>query len=228
MISLSSMNPKTYSLKKIIAFLISAIPLNFFRIILYRTILKYNISLSSKIGLFTVIAVDEATIINSIIGKFNQFVGPYRLEIDEACLIGYRNNFNCGEWVLNFPDSQYLRTCKIGKKTLITNFHFIDTSGGFELNENSWIAGQSSEFWTHGAGAVDRFISIGKDCYIGSGVKFAPGVVIGNNNLIGLGSILTQKFNVENTLIAGNPAKVMRENYFWKKGAWGKDYTYDS
>ncbi|HBE18528.1 MAG TPA: hypothetical protein DEG17_12980 [Cyanobacteria bacterium UBA11149] len=215
-------------LKKILAFIISAIPCNLFRIIFYRIILKYQISFSSRIGLFTVIAVDEATIIDAKIGKFNKFVGPYRLEIDEGSFIGYKNNFNCGEWVVNFPDSQYLRTCKIGKKTLITNFHFIDTSGGFELNENSWLAGKSSEFWTHGAGAVDRAISIGKDCYIGSGVKLAPGVVIGNNNLIGLGSVLTQNFNVENALIAGNPAKVIRENYFWQKGAWGKDYRHDS
>ena len=48
-------------------------------------------------------------------------------------------------------------------------------------------------------------------------VKFAPGTLIGNSNIVGLGSIVTKKFNVENSLIVGNPAKVVKENYNWQE-----------
>ena len=208
------MNESEYKFKKIIALLISAIPLNFLRILLYRILFKYQISFSSKIGLFTRIVVDEARIENSIIKQFNQFIGPYTLEINDGSYIGNRNTFQCGFWVFKFKD--YARKCKIGKNAFINNLHYIDTTGGFELKDNSWIAGRQSEFWTHGAGVVDRSISIGENCYIGSGVKFAPGSLIGKNNLVGLGSVVTKKFNLENTLIAGNPAKVVTENYMWQ------------
>jgi acetyltransferase-like isoleucine patch superfamily enzyme len=206
-----------YRNKNILAFVISSIPLNFLRILLYRVLFKYNISFSAKIGLFTVIAVDKATIVKSNIGKFNRFTGAYTLEINEGSTIGDRNEFDCGEWVFKFEEFSFLRHCKIGKNTLITTLHFIDTAGGFELQDNSWIAGRQSQFWTHGVGATDRAISIGKGCYIGSNVNFAPGTSVGDNNLIGLGSVLTKKFNVENALIGGNPATIVRENYFWKE-----------
>jgi len=203
--------------KVCLAYIISYIPVNLLRILLYRILLSYKISWSSKIGIFTVITVDQATITNSNIGKFNRFSGPYTLEIDEGTTIGDKNNFVCGEWVLRFKDDGYGRSCRLGKNTKITSSHFIDVVGGFELDDNSWIGGRQSQFWTHGPNALDRSISIGKDCYIASGVKFAPGTLIGNSNIVGLGSIVTKKFNVENSLIAGNPAKVVKNNYNWQE-----------
>ncbi|NET58559.1 MAG: hypothetical protein F6K47_21120 [Symploca sp. SIO2E6] len=206
------MNKKVY-----LAYIISYIPVNFLRILFYRIFLNYQISGSSRIGMFTVITVDKATITDSNIGKFNRFSGPYTLEIDEGSTIGDKNDIVCGEWVLQFKDDGYLRTCRLGKNTKVTSLHFIDVAGGFELDDNSWIGGRQSQFWTHGPNAIDRAIAIGKDCYIASGVKFAPGTLIGNSNIVGLGSVVTKKFNVENSLIVGSPAKVIKENYNWQE-----------
>jgi len=211
------MNKNTNKLKVYLAHIISYIPLNFLRIFFYRIFLKYKISWSSKIGIFTVIAVEQATIIDSNIGKYNNFSGPYNLEIGAGSTIGDRNNFTCGQWVLRFKDDGYLRSCKLGKNTQVTSSHFIDVVGGFKLDDNSWIGGRQSQFWTHGPNAFDKAISIGKDCYIASGVKFAPGTFIGNSNIVGLGSVVTKKFTIENSLIVGNPAKVVKENYNWQK-----------
>lgn len=36
-------------------------------------------------------------------------------------------------------------------------------------------------------------IKIDKDCYLSSSTKFTPGTVIGNNIIVGLGSIVTKK-----------------------------------
>lgn len=53
-------------------------------------------------------------------------------------------------------------------------------------------------------------IVIGKNCWLGAGVIVIPGVKIGNNSVIGAGSIVTK--NIPDNVVAfGNPCKVIRE-----------------
>jgi acetyltransferase-like isoleucine patch superfamily enzyme len=110
----------------------------------------------------------------------------------------------------------YNRYLQIGANTLITSQHHFDVVGSFVIGNHSWIAGCGSQFWTHGAGAHERNISIGERCYIGSAVRFALGSSVGNNNIVGLGSVVTTKLNTENAIIAGQPSKIVKENYDWK------------
>ncbi len=52
-------------------------------------------------------------------------------------------------------------------------------------------------------------VTIGHSVWIGGGVTILPGVTIGDNCIIGAGSVVTR--NVEsNTVVAGNPARVIR------------------
>lgn len=52
-------------------------------------------------------------------------------------------------------------------------------------------------------------IVIGNNCWLGADVKVMPGVSIGNNVVIGAGSIVTK--NIESNVLAmGNPCKVVR------------------
>ncbi|MNO37148.1 Galactoside O-acetyltransferase [compost metagenome] len=53
-------------------------------------------------------------------------------------------------------------------------------------------------------------IHIGRNCWIGAGVIIVPGVTIGDNTVIGAGSIVT-KHIPGNVLAVGNPCKVLRE-----------------
>ncbi|PTM07993.1 MAG: acetyltransferase, partial [Bacteroidetes bacterium] len=53
-------------------------------------------------------------------------------------------------------------------------------------------------------------------CYIGSAVRFSTGVTIADNSIVGIGSIVTKKFTNEYVLNAGNPVKIVRENFDWK------------
>tara|TARA_R110001599_G_scaffold199274_1_gene396050 strand:- start:2000 stop:2647 length:648 start_codon:yes stop_codon:yes gene_type:complete len=205
------------NIKLLLSRLIGLMPTNKVRCFLYRTLLNYKIY-QSYIGRGTILAVDHAELTECAIGVKNNFVGPMRITIMKGASIGPMNDFYCGEWVKEerFKSENYDSCLYIGINTLITSNHFFDVAGSFSLGNYSWVAGKSSQFWTHGAGVKDRNINIGEHCYIGSAVRFAPGSLVGDNCIVGLGSIATKKITTKNAIIAGNPAKVIRENYDWK------------
>ena len=53
-------------------------------------------------------------------------------------------------------------------------------------------------------------IHIGKNCWIGAGALILPGVTIGDNTVIGAGSVVTK--DIPSSVVAvGNPCRVMRD-----------------
>lgn len=54
-------------------------------------------------------------------------------------------------------------------------------------------------------------IIIGNNCWIGGGAILLPGVTIGDNVVIGAGSVVTKDIP-SNTIACGNPCRVVREN----------------
>lgn len=55
-----------------------------------------------------------------------------------------------------------------------------------------------------------RGVTIGSNVWVGGGVSILPGVSIGDNCIVGAGSVVTKSFPA-NVVIAGNPAKVIKE-----------------
>lgn len=53
-------------------------------------------------------------------------------------------------------------------------------------------------------------VHIGKNCWIGAGVLIMPGVTIGDNVVVGAGSVVTKDLP-SNVLAFGNPCRVQRE-----------------
>ena len=54
-------------------------------------------------------------------------------------------------------------------------------------------------------------IKIGKDCWIGANVIILPEVIIGDNTIIGAGTVVTKSFPDVNQIIVGNPARILRK-----------------
>ena len=63
-------------------------------------------------------------------------------------------------------------------------------------------------------------VKIGRNCWIGEKVTILPGVTIGDNVIIGAGSIVTKSIG-SNLIVAGNPAKIIKQ-YDFEKGEWVK------
>ncbi len=87
----------------------------------------------------------------------------------------------------------------IGDNTLIgfdvtivdSDFHFLSPNN--RMDEN----------------APSKAIVIGKNVFIGSNVKILKGVTIGDNSIIGLGSIVTKNIP-KNVVFAGNPGRIIK------------------
>ncbi len=72
-------------------------------------------------------------------------------------------------------------------------------------------------------------VRIGRNCWLGAGVVVLPGITIGDNTVVGAGSIVTKDLPA-NVLAVGNPCRVVREinehdrKYYYKD----KEIDYDS
>lgn len=58
-------------------------------------------------------------------------------------------------------------------------------------------------------GCVAKPIKVGSHCWLGANVSVTPGVTIGDNTIIGAGSVVTHDIPA-NVIAAGSPAKVIR------------------
>ncbi|MBO5334201.1 MAG: sugar O-acetyltransferase [Clostridia bacterium] len=65
-------------------------------------------------------------------------------------------------------------------------------------------------------------IHIGKNCWLGAGVIVLPGITIGDNSVIGAGSIVTKDIPA-NVVAVGNPCRVLREINDYDKEFYFKD-----
>lgn len=100
--------------------------------------------------------------------------------------------------------------CKIGKDCLFSSnieirnhdgHHIFDYSSRKRLN-------------------YSKNVYIGDHVWIGYNVMILKGTTIGNGSIVGMGAICTREYD-ENSVIVGNPAKVVRKNIYWRR-----DLTY--
>jgi acetyltransferase-like isoleucine patch superfamily enzyme len=195
--------------KIIILKIIKYIPISPLKVFILKNLFNYSIGKNVKIGK-SIINCEKVTIGNNV-------------------SIADRNVFSCKE--INIGNNTKIHSgnvflgtssFSIGNDSRIINNHFFDLWNDIQIGNNTWIAGKNSQFWTHGSihtklKLKDLSISIKDNVYVGSASCFAPGVTIAAINLIGLGSVVSSSFMDSQTIIAGNPAVVVKQNIDWRK-----------
>lgn len=75
---------------------------------------------------------------------------------------------------------------------------------------------------------ANKNIEIGNHVWIGMNAQILGGCNIPDNCILGAQSVTSRKFTEKNCIMAGNPAKVIRENIIWSRDNQAYDYqTYD-
>lgn len=200
--------------RRLLGSLIGHAPTNALRCGLYAALMGYRFGAKTRIGWGTVIAVDAFSAgANVTVRRGNRFIGPISVELGDRAFIGRRNTVECGDAAadLKVAHMKYTRRFVAGADTLINEGHLFDVLGEISIGRGTWIAGFASQFLTHGAGTMNRDIALGDDCFVGSAVRFAPGSGVADRVVVGMAAVLTKRFTQSDVVIAGFPARVIKE-----------------
>lgn len=167
-------------------------------------------------------------------------VMPRRLEMGPHCYIGH---LTFCKWEV---DSLVMKeSCTIGSSVMITGIStankahfqhvpdrrcemvlekcvgipsrkFFDCNGGIYIGAYTTVAGQWSQFLTHGIDIYNsrqdaRPINIGKYCFIGSGCIILPGAKLPDYCVLGAGSVLNKELTESWCVYAGAPATMKKQ-----------------
>lgn len=106
---------------------------------------------------------------------------------------------------------------RIGRNVFINQHCTLYDLGGIDIGDDVMI-GPNVSLITSGhpldpaqrrSGVTARPISIGKNVWIGAGATVIAGVTVGENSVVAAGSVVTRDVPA-NTLVAGNPARIIR------------------
>lgn len=194
----------------------------------YRILFGYRVGRRVRIG-FTILDAATCEIGDDAqIGHLNLVIGVNKLVIGDHVRIGHLNIIRGGDEVVLGPYSELLRLNEInsipepevvnavdpkftlGPGSVVTTGHKIDFTDRVTIGRRTIIGGRNSSFWTHNRQKT-RPIAIGDFAYVGSEIRMAPGASIPSRCIVGIGSVVINQVNGEGWLIAGVPAKPVKE-----------------
>lgn len=195
---------------------------------LYRLFFGYKIGKRVRIGI-SIIDAGDCTIDDDVqIGHFNVVTRVSKLTIKDHVRIGHLNIIRGGDEVSlgryceimrmneinSIPDPDVVNKIDpvflLGDGSVVTTGHKIDFTDRVEIGRRVILGGRNSSIWTHNRQRTLP-ITIGSLVYMGSEIRMAPGSAIPARSIVGIGSVITAPLAEEGKLIAGVPAKTVKE-----------------
>ena len=194
----------------------------------YRLFFGYKIGKRVRIGL-SIIDAAECFIDDDVqMGHFNVVTRVQKLTVKDHVRIGHLNIIRGGAEVSigryceiirmneinSIPDPEVVNKIDpvflLGDGSIVTTGHKIDFTDRVEIGRRVILGGRNSSLWTHNRQRTLP-ITIGSLVYIGSEIRMAPGSAIPDRSIVGIGSVITAALAEEGKLIAGVPAKTIKE-----------------
>src|SRR6266536_4783814 len=194
----------------------------------YRLFFGYRVGKRVRIGL-SVIDARECTIEDDVqIGHLNIVIGVKNLSIGDHAKIGHLNIIRGGNEVRLGRYSEIIRMNEInsipdpdvvnptdprfllGEGSIITAGHKVDFTDKVEIGRRTILGGRNSSLWTHNRQRT-RPIQIGSFTYVGSEIRIAPGGALPSRCIVGIGSVITSQLTEQEHLLAGVPAKAVKQ-----------------
>lgn len=183
-----------------------------------RLLFGYEIDPSARIG-FSLISVGKLRMgPGARIGHLTRVKGLVELSIGEGAELGNLN------WVTavhsNHPvhfaaDEERNPSLVIERHAAITHRHLIDCTDRVVVGEYSTVAGWRSQILTH---AIDvrlsrqsaESVSIGRYCFVGTGVVILKGACLPDYSILSAGSVLAATMSDSFMLYSGVPAVAIK------------------
>ena len=101
----------------------------------------------------------------------------------------------------------------ISKSARISFWTMLDKTNpkGIHIGDESFVASGAMVFTHDFCRGLHKDTKIGKKCFIGARSIIMPGVLIGDEVIVGAGSVVTKDVK-SHCIVAGNPAKVIKED----------------
>ncbi len=175
----------------------------------YRIRLKYKV-LNRKIIISKSVRFHQNTVLS----------GKGTILLSDKVSIGYKlggyYHKNVSEFQARYPDSKII----INNEVAFNNSNFIVSTNKIEIGSRCRIGANVTmmDFEAHGTLPHERNqigklgeIKIGNNVWIGNNVIILKNVNVGDNSIIAAGSVVLKGDYPSNSIIGGNPAKVVKQ-----------------
>jgi acetyltransferase-like isoleucine patch superfamily enzyme len=94
---------------------------------------------------------------------------------------------------------------------------YINAANGVEIGDytnigpNVGIISSNHDVINNEQHTISAPVVVGRFCWMGMGAVILPGVVLGDFTIVGAGAIVTKSFTDGYCVIAGNPARIIRQ-----------------